>query len=147
MLTWRTRPGLYKMASQQFLETGGPPPKGVNQVARYHVPGSVLGWHVLETDDMTALCEHVNNWGDLIDMNVGSLHEALRLIPRVTDPVTELDGLRHVRATRRTAVPYTVRFLYAFQVILFEFRKSRVLWARAVSKPSSKAASEYLQLF
>ena len=54
MLTWRTRPGLYKMAFQQFLETGGPPPKGVNQVARYHVPGSVLGWHVLETDDMTA---------------------------------------------------------------------------------------------
>ena len=60
MLTWRTRPGLYKAAFQQFLETGGPPPKGVEQVARYHVPGSVLGWHVLETNDMTALAEHVN---------------------------------------------------------------------------------------
>jgi len=70
MLTWRTRPGLYKMAFQQFLETGGPPPEGVKQVARYHVPGSVLGWHVLETDDMTALCEHVNNWGDLIDIEL-----------------------------------------------------------------------------
>jgi len=34
------------------------------------VPGSVLGWHVLETDDMTALCEHVNNWGDLIDIEL-----------------------------------------------------------------------------
>jgi hypothetical protein len=43
-----------KAAFQQFLETGGPPPKGVEQVARYHVPRSVLGWHVLETNDMTA---------------------------------------------------------------------------------------------
>jgi len=68
MLTWRTRPGLYKAAFKQFLETGGPPPKGVTQVARYHVPGSVLGWHVLETNDMTALAEHVNNWGDVIDI-------------------------------------------------------------------------------
>jgi hypothetical protein len=57
-----------KAAFQQFLETGAPPPKGVEQVARYHVPGSVLGWHVLETNDMTALSEHVNNWGDLIDV-------------------------------------------------------------------------------
>ena len=54
MLTWRTRPGMYQAAFQQFLKTGGPPPKGVTQVARYHVPGSVLGWHLLETDDMTA---------------------------------------------------------------------------------------------
>ena len=50
MLTWRTRPGLYKAAFQQFLEHGGPPAKGVEQVARYHVPGWVLGWHVLETN-------------------------------------------------------------------------------------------------
>ena len=70
MLTWRTRAGLYKAAFKQFLETGGPPPKGVAQVARYHVPGSVLGWHVLETNDMTALAEHVNNWGDLIDIEL-----------------------------------------------------------------------------
>jgi hypothetical protein len=70
MLTWRTRPGLYQAAFQQFLKTGGPPPKGVTQVARYHVPGSVLGWHLLETDDMTALAEHVNNWGELIDVEL-----------------------------------------------------------------------------
>ena len=38
MLTWRTRPGLYKAAFKQFLETGGPPPKGVEQVARYQCP-------------------------------------------------------------------------------------------------------------
>ena len=64
-----------KAAFKQFLETGGPPAKGVTQVARYHVPGSVLGWHVLETNDMTALAEHVNNWGDLIDIELNPVVE------------------------------------------------------------------------
>jgi hypothetical protein len=75
ILTWRTRPGLYKKAFEQFMETGGVPPEGVKQVARYHVPGSVLGWHVLETDDMTALAEHVNSWGDLIDIELHAVVE------------------------------------------------------------------------
>jgi len=66
---------MYKAAFQQFLEAGGPPAKGVTHVARYHVPGSVLGWHVLETDDMTALAEHVNTWGDLIDIELNPIIE------------------------------------------------------------------------
>ena len=66
-------PGFYKAAFQQFLETGGPHP-GVKQLARYHVPGSVLGWRP-ETDDMTALAEHVNNWGDLIDVELNPIVE------------------------------------------------------------------------
>jgi hypothetical protein len=44
-------------------------------VARYQVPGSVLGWHLLETDDLTALAEHVNNWGDLIDIELNPVVE------------------------------------------------------------------------
>ena len=39
------------------------------------MPGSVLGWHVLETNDMTALAEHVNNWGDLIDIELNPVIE------------------------------------------------------------------------
>ena len=74
MLTWRTRPGLYKTAFQQFLKAGDPP-KGVKHVARYHVPGSTLGWHLLETDDMTALAEHVNNWGELLDVDLNPVVE------------------------------------------------------------------------
>jgi hypothetical protein len=38
-------------------------------------PGPVLGWHVLETDDMTALAEHMNNWGDLIEMELNPVVE------------------------------------------------------------------------
>ena len=76
MLTWRTRPGLYKAAFQQFLEAGGPPPKGVEQVARYHVPGSVLGWHVLENaNDMTASGRACEQLGDLIDIELNPIVE------------------------------------------------------------------------
>lgn len=75
MLTWRTRPGLYKAALKQFLETGAPAPKGVENVARYHAPGSTQGWHVLETTDVTALAEHVATWADLLEMEVNPVAE------------------------------------------------------------------------
>jgi len=75
MLTWRTRPGLYKAAVKQFLETGAPVPKGVSTVARYHVPGSTQGWHVMETNDLTALAEHVAEWADLLEAEVNPVVE------------------------------------------------------------------------
>jgi hypothetical protein len=36
---------------------------------------AVLGWHVLETNDLTALAEHVNTWGDLIDIELDPVVE------------------------------------------------------------------------
>jgi hypothetical protein len=48
MLTWRTRPGFYKTAIDQFLKTGGNSAKGLQTVGRWHVPGSTLGWHLVE---------------------------------------------------------------------------------------------------
>jgi hypothetical protein len=70
MVTWKGRPGLYKTAIQQFLKTGGKPPKGLKTVGRWHVPGSTLGWHLLEGDDLTALAEHVAEWADVIELDV-----------------------------------------------------------------------------
>ena len=52
MVTWKTRPGFYNAAVQQFLKTGGKPPKGLTTVGRWHVPGSILRWHLLEGDDL-----------------------------------------------------------------------------------------------
>jgi len=75
MVTWRTRPGLYKKALEQFLETGGKPPKGFKTVGRWHVPGSILGWHLLEGDDPAALAEHVAEWADLLQLNVNPVIE------------------------------------------------------------------------
>jgi Domain of unknown function (DUF3303) len=70
MITWRTRPGFYKSAVQQFLKTGGKPPKGIKTVGRWHVPGSILGWHLVEGNDLTAIAEHVAEWGEIIELEV-----------------------------------------------------------------------------
>ncbi|PYX07370.1 MAG: hypothetical protein DMG88_14685 [Acidobacteria bacterium] len=70
MVTWRTRPGLYKTAVQQFLKAGGPVPQGLKTVARWHVPGSILGWHLIEGNDAALVAEHVAEWADLIDLEV-----------------------------------------------------------------------------
>jgi hypothetical protein len=43
MVVWRTVPGRYKPAIDQFLKTGGPFPDGVQQLGRWHVTGSILG--------------------------------------------------------------------------------------------------------
>jgi hypothetical protein len=75
MVTWRTRPGHYKAAVEQFLKTGGHPPKGVKTAGRWHVPGSVLGWHLLEGDDLTAVAEHVAQWGETLDLEVHAVIE------------------------------------------------------------------------
>jgi hypothetical protein len=39
-------------------------------VGRWHVRGSILGWHLVEGDDLTTVAEHVAEWGDLIDLQV-----------------------------------------------------------------------------
>ena len=75
MVTWRTRPGLYKKAVEQFLNTGGKPPKGVKTVGRWHVPGSILGWHLLETDNLTGIAQHAAEWADVIDLEIHAVIE------------------------------------------------------------------------
>ena len=35
MVVWRTVPGRYKPAVEQFLKTGGPVPDGVKRLARF----------------------------------------------------------------------------------------------------------------
>jgi hypothetical protein len=70
MVTWKCHPGLYNTAVQQFLKTGGKPPKGITTVGRWHVPGSTLGWHLLEGDDLSVLSEHVAEWANVIEIDV-----------------------------------------------------------------------------
>jgi len=68
MIVWKTRPGTYKPAVESFLSKGGPVPPGIKTVGRWHSPGSTLGWHLVEGNDMTALAQHVAEWGDLLDL-------------------------------------------------------------------------------
>jgi hypothetical protein len=43
---------------------------GPKSVRRWHVPGSVLGWHLLEADDMTAVAQHVAKWTDVLELEI-----------------------------------------------------------------------------
>ena len=69
MVVWRTVPGKYKVAVQQFLKTGGPVPEGVKRIGRWHVPGSVLGWHLMEGDP-ALIAEHVAEWAELLEFEI-----------------------------------------------------------------------------
>lgn len=70
MVTWRGRPGFYKTAVQQFLQTGAKPPEGLKMLGRWHTPGSLQGWHLLEGNDLKALAQHVAEWGDVLELEV-----------------------------------------------------------------------------
>jgi len=69
MVVWRTVPGKYRQAVEQFLETGGPLPDGVQRLGRWHVPGSILGWHLMEGDP-ALIAKHVAEWADVLELEV-----------------------------------------------------------------------------
>jgi len=69
MIVWRTVPGKYKAAVDIFLKTGAPLPDGVKALGRWHVPGSILGWHLMEGDP-AIIAEHVAVWADLLELEI-----------------------------------------------------------------------------
>ncbi|MFL6447369.1 MAG: DUF3303 domain-containing protein [Bryobacteraceae bacterium] len=70
MIVWKTIPGKYKEAVDQFLRTGGGSiAPGAVHVGRWHVPGSVMGWHLVE-GDLVAISQHVADWSDLLEIEV-----------------------------------------------------------------------------
>jgi hypothetical protein len=70
MTVWKTVPGKYKTAAEQFLRTGGVVPAGVKTLGRWHVPGSTLGWHLIEATDLTAVAESAAEWADILELEI-----------------------------------------------------------------------------
>lgn len=70
MIVWKTVPGSYKPAVEEFLRAGGPVPPGIKSVGRWHTPGSTLGWHLVEGNDLTAVAQHVAEWGNLLELEI-----------------------------------------------------------------------------
>ena len=60
------RAGYAQDAFKRFLATGAPFP-GITSMQRYHAPGSVNGWIVVETDDPTALYAHAAEWAQFLE--------------------------------------------------------------------------------
>ena len=46
---WKFKTGYHEQAAKKFLATGAPYP-GVKSFSRYHGPGSLEGWIIVETD-------------------------------------------------------------------------------------------------
>src|SRR5918993_3335348 len=69
LVVWKTVPGKYKTALNDFLQRGGPVPAGAKTVGRWHTPGSTLGWHLIEADDLGLVAEHVAEWADVIEID------------------------------------------------------------------------------
>ena len=63
---WKFKTVYHEQAAKKFLETQVPYPR-VNMLGRYHGPGSLEGWIVVEPVDPTALCEHAAEWGKFME--------------------------------------------------------------------------------
>jgi hypothetical protein len=69
MIVWKTVPGKYRTAVEEFLRGGGPVPPGAKTIGRWHTPGSTLGWHLVE-GDLTVVAQHVAEWADVLECEV-----------------------------------------------------------------------------
>ena len=43
-------------------------PPGIKSVTRWHTPGSTLGQHLVEGNDLTAVAQHVAEWANLLEI-------------------------------------------------------------------------------
>jgi hypothetical protein len=59
MVVWKTVPGKYKAALEQFLKTGAPAPAAGKTLGRWHVPGST-----------EVLAEHAVEWADVLELEI-----------------------------------------------------------------------------
>lgn len=70
MISWKIAPGNHRAAAKAFLKSGAPAPKGLTLIGRWHGPGSVCGWALVEGEDATALAQHVAEWADLLEFQI-----------------------------------------------------------------------------
>ena len=75
MITWKLPPASHKSAVERFLASGAPVPPGMKTLGRWHSPGSVFGWHLVEGDDGVALAKHFAEWADLLELQISPVLE------------------------------------------------------------------------
>lgn len=69
LMEWKIKDGCAQKAVTKFLSTGAPLPNGSTLIGRYHAPGSVNGWLIVETEDPCLVYEHASEWGELLNWN------------------------------------------------------------------------------
>jgi hypothetical protein len=57
-------------AQERFKKSGGPPPKGVKMIGRWHAVGGGRGVTVFEADDAQTAAHWAQQWTDLISFEI-----------------------------------------------------------------------------
>jgi hypothetical protein len=45
-------------------------PEGLTSLGRWHSPGSVNGWLLVETEDAVALAQHMAEWATMLELKI-----------------------------------------------------------------------------
>ena len=61
--------GYHEIAAKKFLDTGAPFPD-CKSWKRFHAPGSVEGWILVEADNANACYEHAAEWAECLNWDV-----------------------------------------------------------------------------
>lgn len=69
LMHWQFKTGYHEKAARQFMATGAPFPVCTSW-KRFHAPGSVEGWILVETDDAAVCYEHAAEWAEYLDWKV-----------------------------------------------------------------------------
>ena len=69
LMHWHFKTGYHEKAARKFMQTGAPMP-ACKSWTRYHAPGSVQGWILVETDHAGVCYEHAAEWAECLDWTV-----------------------------------------------------------------------------
>ena len=69
LMHWSFKTGYHEIAAKKFLATGAPFPE-CKSWKRFHAPGSVEGWILVEADTADACYEHAAEWAECLDWEV-----------------------------------------------------------------------------
>ena len=69
LMHWSFKTGYHEIAAKKFMATGAPFPE-CKSWKRFHGPGSVEGWILVEADNADACYEHAAEWAECLDWEV-----------------------------------------------------------------------------
>ena len=69
LMHWSFKTGYHEIGAKKFLATGAPFPE-CKSWKRFHAPGSLEGWLLVEADDASACYEFAAEWGEFLHMEV-----------------------------------------------------------------------------
>jgi|TARA_B100001939_G_C16853056_1_gene578355 hypothetical protein len=70
LMHWQFKTGYHEQAARRFMSTGAPMPEGCGSWTRYHAPGSVEGWIIVDTADAGVCYEHAAEWAEYLNWTV-----------------------------------------------------------------------------